>query len=88
MGVTPPPFYHQSQMEGWGVGIGERANREPVGKDPACPQKSTPTVFTLGANGDPGSFWDQNRLLPGIVIQAALGFSAGVPKVGGRAARP
>lgn len=67
--------------------IGDRAERTSE-EGPSLPAEIYTDCFYPRRSGDPGSFWDQNRLLPSIVIQAALGFSAGVPKVGGKAARP
>lgn len=65
-------------LEGCRVRIG--GMRDALGKEPACLQGSTPTASTLGTNRGPGTLWDQNRFLPGLAAQAALGFSAGIPK--------
>ena len=51
-----------------------------MGKDPTWQER-----YTLGANGGPGSFWDQSRFPPGLATQAAPGPSARVPRVGGMA---
>lgn len=43
------------------------------GRTQLCRRNLLLAVLTLGANRDPGNFWDQSRILPGPVTQAALG---------------
>lgn len=72
-------------LGGTGESWGEGGSTEQWGRTQLDRKGPPLAVLTLGANKDPGSFWDQSRLLPGPAAQAALGFSAGVPRVGGMA---
>lgn len=61
--------------------VGERERRCHPGGPGAGLTRELCLGPCLGANRDPGSFWGQNRLLPGLVAQVAQGFPMGSPGV-------